>query len=169
MNSIGLLYLATILAFVSANWLNELTFSGLSNRIIGGDEAKHGQFPHQVSLRRKLTKQHFCGASILSERFILTAAHCSRGLYGIPANVIAVVGAWDIKNDGKAFGIKRIVSHPSFNLDELVNDIAMLITEHEIPFSDFIKPIALPTEDTLGGSQALISGWGRISVSFTII
>lgn len=42
--------------------------------IVGGDEARDGQFPYQVFL--KVCGSHYCGGSILSERFILTAAHC---------------------------------------------------------------------------------------------
>lgn len=46
----------------------------IENRIYGGQEAELGQFPHMVSLR--YLHKHLCGASILSNRFVLTAAHC---------------------------------------------------------------------------------------------
>jgi secreted trypsin-like serine protease len=48
--------------------------SGKSNRIVGGQPAKPGQFPYMVSLQ--LGGWHFCGGSILNEWVILTAAHC---------------------------------------------------------------------------------------------
>lgn len=44
------------------------------NRILGGEEAAHDATPHAVSLR--IDNAHVCGATILSETKILTAAHC---------------------------------------------------------------------------------------------
>lgn len=45
-----------------------------STRIIGGRDAVQGQFPYQVSLR--VRGSHNCGGSIISRRYIVTAAHC---------------------------------------------------------------------------------------------
>ena len=44
------------------------------SRVLGGNDAVSKQFPHQISLRRD--HSHVCGGSIISNRYILTAAHC---------------------------------------------------------------------------------------------
>ena len=59
-----------------ANPLFKIGDEKLNNRIVGGRQAQKGQFPYQVTLQ--VFGEHFCGGSILNEKWILTAAHCVR-------------------------------------------------------------------------------------------
>lgn len=46
----------------------------LDGRIVGGAEIEISEAPWQVSLLR--FNSHTCGGSIISENYVLTAAHC---------------------------------------------------------------------------------------------
>ena len=49
------------------------------SRIVGGEEAPVNAWPWQVMLRREAGSQ-FCGASLVTDTWVVTAAHCVRGM-----------------------------------------------------------------------------------------
>merc|ERR1712025_210311 len=62
-----------------------------NNKIVGGQEATPHQFPWQVGL---FFDGYFCGGSIISEKYILTAAHCADGVFSHEV----VIGAHEIRD-----------------------------------------------------------------------
>lgn len=135
----------------------------LESRIIGGHSAGVGQFPYQVSLQTIEFPRHFCAASIISQRFLLTAGHCI-GSHE-PSDIVAVVGTVWRDFDGFAYRIRKIIQHERFNSIKLSNDIGLLFTVDEIIFSQYVQPIALPRRNDLGNTPVILSGWGKRMVS----
>lgn len=135
----------------------------LSPRIVSGFDAKKGQFPYQVSIRRQRDDQMFCSGAILNDRFILTIARCAHFIKPL----YAVVGTLHRIKGGVKVHIKSVIEHPEFNNPKLLNDIALLHTSHNIPFDKFIQPIPLPKTDVseIENTRTVFSGWGRTTVS----
>lgn len=132
-------------------------------RIIGGHEASVGQFPYQVSLQTIFYRRHFCAASIINSRFLLTAAHCTGGRE--PCDFIAVAGRVRRDYAGFIYKIEKIIRHETLNVTIMRNDIALLFTVDEIFFTSRIQPIALPTRNDHGNTLVILSGWGKKRVS----
>lgn len=142
-----------------------------NNYIIGGQTARPNQFPFIVSLRGT-NNQHFCGGGIISDRWILSAAHCTQDDFARPQNVIAVVGAHHRQNDGVPIRLDGIVNHPRYNARFMTNDICVLRTAAQIQFQQGrVQALQLPTGDYVDSQRqrVWIAGWGLVRVSKTYI
>jgi secreted trypsin-like serine protease len=134
--------------------------------IVGGEAARANEFPWQASIRRKATNSHFCGGSIINDRWIVTAAHCMSG--ETPAIVSVVIGD-HTRNDNsntvrRTLDVSAIFSHPNYNSRTLVNDIALIKVTAPIVFNGDIQPICGPEQsDQFVHRKTFCSGWGTLS------
>ncbi|XP_063908412.1 venom protease-like [Zophobas morio] len=149
--------------------------------IFGGEKVKLGEFPWMVALEykkydkksKKIIPNVKCGGVLISKRYVLTAAHCMN-----PKLVRVRLGENNLKTDPdcdrsgtctpKYIGVpieKQIIFKTYQRLPEKYHDIALLRLQHEVTYSDFVKPICLPT--TVGelyhsfiGEKSIVAGWG---------
>lgn len=130
------------------------------NRIVGGNTAPLGAFPFQVSLRTT-ANSHFCGGSLISERWVLSAASC---VYDkLPNQILIVVGADSIW-DGSIYGCENITRHERFDSNTLANDIAVLKTSRDVLNSTFVEPTFYYRYTTSCSVPEVASGWGDTQV-----
>lgn len=161
MNTIGAIFLTlALVTLVTANGQFRL-----QPRIVGGQKAIAGQFPYQVSLRDRVFRYHHCGASILNERYLLTAAHCTMYLYSQPIFMVAVVGTVHHRFGGVTYSLSKIIRHKEYSTMTNINDISLIRTVRKIKFTPYIAPIGLPTQNDPGNTAVILSGWGQTSVS----
>uniref|UniRef100_A0A670ZMF0 Peptidase S1 domain-containing protein n=1 Tax=Pseudonaja textilis TaxID=8673 RepID=A0A670ZMF0_PSETE len=122
-----------------------------ATRIVGGSEALLGEFPWQVSLRE--SNEHFCGAAILTARWLVSAAHCFND------------GSEGSRAQAK---VLRILQHPSYNVESADYDAALLELAEPLTFGKYIQPVCLPAPSHRfrPGRKCLISGWGYLKEDF---
>ncbi|KAM6040213.1 transmembrane protease serine 9 isoform 2-T2 [Theristicus caerulescens] len=142
----------------------------IATRIVGGSEASRGEFPWQVSLREN--NEHFCGAAILTEKWLVSAAHCFTEFQD-PAMWAAYTGTTSLRgSDGGAvkMGIRRIILHPSYNTDTADYDVAVLELKRPVTFTKYIQPVCLPDagHHFPTSKKCLISGWGYLKEDFLV-
>ncbi|KAK7869888.1 hypothetical protein R5R35_006690 [Gryllus longicercus] len=130
-------------------------------RIINGNTASRGQFPYQAALY--LNGVSFCGGSLISTRWILTAAHCASGI----SRFTVYLGAQNLQvNEAGRLVISTTskIVHSGYNGNTLNNDIAVINLNQDVSLSSYIQPIRFASGSaTYAGITARVSGWGRTS------
>lgn len=136
----------------------------LSNRVVGGKDASEGEAPYQCSLQ--MNQKHFCGCLIISERWILSAAHCLDHTSAQYVDVL--VGTNDLKNGGKYYKAKKFILHENFNKPQYAYDIGLIKVNETIEFNALVQPIEPSSEDAdliPKDADLRLSGWGLKMVS----
>ncbi|QEK52743.1 serine protease [Pedobacter aquae] len=156
-----ILFIAVILISIKLNSKAQTT------NIVGGTIIDISNVPWQVSLKNiSAGNQHFCGGSILSNTWILTAAHC---VVGINANNLKVhAGSSNQTNllEGQYIQASEIKIHPNYNPLTNDNDIALIRLSSPLSFNENVNLIEyandcnLPDNYLDPGNIASLSGWG---------
>ncbi|XP_026744118.1 serine protease snake-like [Trichoplusia ni] len=132
--------------------------------IVGGTDAAQHEFPHMVMIGYDTLEsvQWQCGGAVISERFILTAGHCTASRDLGPATY-ALIGAYrrsDAADRSKTYKIKRIIPHPQYKAPIRYNDIALMETDKNIQLDQFVVPACLHVGDAVKDDKIVTSGWG---------
>ncbi|KAJ8729185.1 hypothetical protein PYW08_000766 [Mythimna loreyi] len=151
-------YYFLILSFI------HMTKCDVEPRIIDGEEASIKQFPHSVFLRIAnhplLWGTSLCGASIIHQRMLLTAAHCLMHS-NKESNISVFVGDAN-KWKGLQSSIHSFFVHTKFKRQTVLNDIALVRLKTDLKFNERVKRVALMKNPPYN-EKAQVAGWGLLA------
>ena len=145
-------------------------------KITGGTTASITDFPYQVYF---IAGNYRCGGTIIGDKWILTAAHCTEDDFYLPVPVADMkirVGLNNPQNpaDGQTYDVKNVIVHEGYDNQTLLNDIALLELTDTI-HDAIARPVKLVTSTDVSegatdpGVMSWVTGWGLTSVSPEIL
>ncbi|XP_011601076.1 serine protease 27 [Takifugu rubripes] len=137
----------------------------LENRIVGGADAAEGHWPWQVDVQTS-SNGHICGGSIISEKWILSAAHCFPNPSDVSSYII-YVGRHQLNGfnfHDSSHRVRQVIVPSGYVEPHSGQDVALVELSTPITWSDYASPICLPSSGTLfpSGMQCYVTGWGNI-------
>uniref|UniRef100_A0A9J7X9H1 trypsin n=1 Tax=Cyprinus carpio carpio TaxID=630221 RepID=A0A9J7X9H1_CYPCA len=129
------------------------------DKIVGGFECTKNGVQYQVSLN---SGYHFCGGSLISNRWVVSAAHCYKSRVQVRLgehNIDTTEGTEQFINS------ETVIRHPSYNSNTLDNDIMLIKLASTATLNSYVQTVSLPSSCASAGTNCLISGWGNMSAS----
>ncbi|KPM02550.1 transmembrane serine protease-like protein [Sarcoptes scabiei] len=148
------------------------------SKVIGGRDALIEEFPWHASLQKFRVIlplplpdwRHVCGASIVNNFWLITAAHCVDGLINswFPGQLRIVAGTdrWRytlFQRKIQTPTVSKIFLHPEWNPRKAQNDIALIKVSKPLEFNSRVRPICLPSSiayELNAGQSVSVAGYG---------
>merc|ERR1712179_76671 len=158
----------------------------IGEKVFGGDElpVRSYMWMALIGYGNRNNPEWGCGGSLISQRYVITAAHCADKRYTRGQSIVRVrLGEHDISKTRDCqqfnsqaqpvcappvqdFSPEKIIMHPTW--DKRTNysdDIALIRLDKPATFHGYVQPICLPPPNLvvgtfLNGREAEVAGWG---------
>nr|XP_033809337.1 ovochymase-1 isoform X2 [Geotrypetes seraphini] len=131
-------------------------------RVVGGIPAPSGSWPWIVSLQNK--NEHYCGGTLISNTYIVTAAHCR---FSARRHKV-VVGKTDLATTipgNTPLKVKSVYIYENLRTVPPTNDIMLLELKEPLVLTGNISTVCLPekNEQIRSNTKCVSAGWGTIN------
>ncbi|XP_076840114.1 trypsin-3 [Brachyhypopomus gauderio] len=129
-------------------------------RIIGGYSPEPYFITYMVSIQTT-GGQHFCGGTLISKSWVLTAAHCNIGVGNM--RIVAGDNSVGIYEGTEQYRTPRfLISNPKFNRTTNNADIMLIKLQAPVILNSYVSiaPLPLQGADVAEGHVCRVSGWG---------
>ncbi|KAI4468809.1 chymotrypsin-related [Holotrichia oblita] len=139
----------------------------VQQRIVGGQPADPNQFPYQGGLIVTTpTQNYFCGCALISQNYVLTAAHCLDDATQVQVRLGAhLINEYEVTQ--QRFTSTELLQHPEWNIETLAYDFGLVRLPTPATITPYVQIVALPTwsqvDTTFTGDLAYLTGWGITS------
>ena len=141
-----------------------------SSKIINGEESEVSEYPWMVGISMAGSFSPLCGGALISDQYVLTAAHCCKGKLAENIQIFLGDHNWELSSEADSFRrfVTKIKIYPKFGKPRhLNNDVCLIKLSDPISFPDHpnVRPICLPpsTTNLYEDYNATLAGWGKVS------
>ena len=143
----------------------------LNTRVVGGHDVGRNSFPYATGLlirsgdEERGPVQPFCGGTLITERHIVTAAHCLRDRTAEQVSVDVGDYALNEERDRQVVQAKNLTKFPDYVAETFHTDIGIVELANPVRFRPGLRTAYLPRSDLdlKPGTTVVVYGWGRLS------
>ncbi|XP_063913786.1 brachyurin-like [Zophobas morio] len=151
-------------AFFFVTYLLTQADARTGSRIIGGNNAYAGQFPHAAAITVQTSNSRiFCGGTLINNEWVLTAGQCVDG-----ATLFTIqLGSNNLNTDDPnrvTVASSEYFLHPDYNPSTLENDIGLIKLRLPVEYTSYLNKVHfLGDHYVVPSTTAVVIGWGQTS------
>jgi secreted trypsin-like serine protease len=168
--------------------------SNRSKRIVGGEDAVRHSWPFLASLRVRIENrtEHHCGATLISDEYVITAAHCLMIYFKMISHFNLTLGQIyslmevqvglngheenaDYLTPDHRYSVESFFLHESFDYtpNTLQNDLALIKLKRKVNMSRHeVNIVCMPGADASSlrqGEKVVVVGWGAYAEDYNFL